>query len=178
MDTITDKISDDDAHDLRTSTPDEARRILDESGVARGLLPYREIRSYGWTVMWVSLVQVLLFFALGVLWSVAWSWDSIVLIAVSAILLSYFAVRGEQRHRHMLPHSSRNIEHIAQRWRTVLSVVGCVLVGVAAANAGMPAPFGSRNGTGLGWFALVAGIILALGAAGRLVFAIKLLRNR
>lgn len=178
MDTINDITTDDDTHDISTATPAEARELLKHSGDASGFMPYREIRSYGWTVAWVSSVQVLLFLTLGAWWSVSWSWNGIISLGICAVLLSFFAVRSERNHRHILPRGSKHLERIVLGWRNVLLAIGCVLLGAAASSAGLPASFSSTGSRGLGWMALVAGIICAVGCACRLIFAVRLLASK
>lgn len=157
----------------------QAQRMLHQASQARSRIPASVSRKYGWTVLWGSLVEAVLGLMTGAWLAASWSWSSIVFLVICAVLCSWFAVRAEASGRHVMPLGSLHLEKLITRIHRILLIAACVAMVVAlnVSGVGLPAAFGAM-GRGLGWWAMLAGILLAAGSLVRIVLAVVLIRGK
>lgn len=162
-----------------TMDPVRAQRTLDRAAQARDRIPASAPRKYGWTVLWESLAEAALGLVVGAWLAASWSWDSVVFLAICAAILSWFAMRAEAVGRHVMPEGSLRLEHGVDLIHRVLLGMSCVVLVVAlsVSGAGLPAAFGTM-GRGLGWWAMLAGGLLAVGSLARIALAVVLIRGK
>lgn len=169
-----------DSEDRKTKTDSaQAQQMLKQASQARSRIPAAAPRKYGWTVLWESLAEAVLGLVVGAWLAASWSWDSIVFLVICAAILSWFATRAEASGRHVMPEGSLRLEHGAALIHRVLLGMACVVLVVAlnVSGAGLPAAFGT-TGRGLGWWALLAGVLLAVGSLARIALAVVLIRGK
>lgn len=133
----------------------------------------KDARRYGITVVCTCLAQLVVGAMIGLWLYYAWSWNSLVFLAICEALLAWFATRADARNWRIIPHPYRSVETFSTAWGRVAAGL---LLTFYAGRIGLPASFDAAHVCRLGWPAAAAGILLMAAVLPRCIFGLLLIR--
>ena len=132
----------------------------------------KDARRYGITVVCTCLAQLVVGAMIGLWLYYAWSWNSLVFLAICEALLAWFATRADARNWRIIPHPYRSVETFSTAWGRVAAGL---LLTFYAGRIGLPASFDAAHVCRLGWPAAAAGILLMAAVLPRCIFGLLLI---
>ncbi len=159
------------------SSIERAQQLLNESAATSSRINVQHIRKYGFTILLGGIAQVLLLLTLGAFLANSWTWSTLALFLGLAVCLSFFWTRSEAKNRTIIPHGGKRLERFASNWRKAFDIIGIVVLGAGAANAGTPGAWNALENGGIRLAGIAGGVLIAVGAIPGLIFAIALIQK-